>query len=107
MGGLIKGTGAGAGYGCSVGMTAPAAKIRILTGATGSYIFRHGDYDYVNGSIADWTSGYSQTLPNSFYLPQPALLLWRVRGELHLPVALGHANRIEPDPVAGRDRMHR
>ncbi len=38
-----------------------------LTGATGSYIFRHGDYDYVNGSIADWASGYSQTLPNSFY----------------------------------------
>jgi hypothetical protein len=39
-----------------------------LTGATGSYIFRHGDYDYVNGSIVDWTSGYSHTLPNSFYL---------------------------------------
>jgi hypothetical protein len=33
-----------------------------------AYIFRHGDYDYVNGSIADWTSGYSHTLPNSFYL---------------------------------------
>jgi len=39
-----------------------------LTGASGSYIFRHGDYDYVNGSIADWASGYSHTLPNSFYL---------------------------------------
>jgi hypothetical protein len=39
-----------------------------LTGATGSYIFRHGDYDYVNGSIVDWTSGYSHSLPNSFYL---------------------------------------
>ena len=39
-----------------------------LTGASGSYIFRHGDYDYVNSKIADWTSGYSQTLPNSFYL---------------------------------------
>ena len=39
-----------------------------LTGASGSYIFRHGNYDYVNGQIADWTSGYTQTLPNSFYL---------------------------------------
>ena len=38
-----------------------------LDGATASYIFRHGDYDYVNGSIADWASGYSHTLPNSFY----------------------------------------
>ena len=38
-----------------------------LDGATASYIFRHGNYDYVNGSIADWTSGYSHTLPNSFY----------------------------------------
>ncbi len=38
-----------------------------MTGAAGSYIFRHGNYDYVNGSIADWTSGYSHTLPNSFY----------------------------------------
>jgi hypothetical protein len=39
-----------------------------LTGASGSYIFRHGNFDYVNGAIADWTSGYSTTLPNSFYL---------------------------------------
>jgi hypothetical protein len=39
-----------------------------LDGVRASYIFRHGDYDYVNGSIADWTSGYSHTLPNSFYL---------------------------------------
>ena len=39
-----------------------------LTGTSNSFIFRHGDYDYVNGSIADWTSGYSHTLPNSFYL---------------------------------------
>ena len=39
-----------------------------LNGANASYIFRHGDYDYVNGSIADWTSGYSHTLPSSFYL---------------------------------------
>ncbi len=46
----------------------PGGQDPHLTGATGSYIFRHGDYDYVNGAIADWTSGYSQTLPNSFYL---------------------------------------
>jgi hypothetical protein len=36
--------------------------------SSGAFIFRHGDYDFVNGSIADWTSGYSHTLPNSFYL---------------------------------------
>jgi hypothetical protein len=36
--------------------------------ASNSFIFRHGDYDYVNASIADWTLGYSHTLPNSFYL---------------------------------------
>jgi hypothetical protein len=45
----------------------PGGEDPKLDGATGSYIFRHGDYDYVNGSIADWTSGYSHTLPNSFY----------------------------------------
>jgi hypothetical protein len=39
-----------------------------LTTATNPYIFRHGDYDYVNASVADWTTGYSHTLPNSFYL---------------------------------------
>jgi hypothetical protein len=39
-----------------------------LTATSGAFIFKHGDYDYVNGGIVDWTSGYSQTLPNSFYL---------------------------------------
>jgi hypothetical protein len=39
-----------------------------MNGISGTYIFRHGDYDYYNNSIVDWTSGYSQTLPNSFYL---------------------------------------
>ena len=39
-----------------------------LTASVGAFIFRHGNYDYVDGKIADWTSGYSQTLPNSFYL---------------------------------------
>ena len=44
-----------------------------LTGAAGSYFFRHGNYDYYNNAIVDWVSGYSLTLPNSFYLTsQPA-----------------------------------
>ena len=38
-----------------------------LDGVSGSYIFRHGNYDYVNNAVT-WASGYSQTLPNSFYL---------------------------------------
>jgi hypothetical protein len=38
-----------------------------LDGVSGSYIWRNGDYDYVNGSIVDWASS-SHTLPNSFYL---------------------------------------
>jgi len=38
-----------------------------LTGAS-PWLFRHGDYDYYNTSIQDWTTGYSHTLPNSFYL---------------------------------------
>ena len=46
----------------------PGGQDPYLNAANGSYIFRHGDYDYVNGKIANWTSGYSQTLPNSFYL---------------------------------------
>ena len=39
-----------------------------LAAVANPYIFRHGDYDYVDASIADWTTGYSHTLPNSFYL---------------------------------------
>jgi hypothetical protein len=39
-----------------------------LNGVSGSYIFRHGNYDYVNDGIATWAAGYSMTLPNSFYL---------------------------------------
>ena len=50
------------------GATGQGGEDPYVDGATASYIFRHGDYDYVNGSIADWTSGYSHTLPNSFYL---------------------------------------
>ena len=32
------------------------------------YLFRHGNYDTVTGSIADYQTGYSQTFPSSFYL---------------------------------------
>ena len=30
-----------------------------LTATIGPFIFHHGNYDYVDGKIADWTSGYS------------------------------------------------
>lgn len=33
----------------------------------GTYMFRHGNYDYVTASIAAWVTGYNQNLPNSFY----------------------------------------
>jgi hypothetical protein len=39
-----------------------------LIATTGAYIFRHGNYDYVNGAINDWASGYTHSLPNSLYL---------------------------------------
>ena len=39
-----------------------------LNGKSGSYIFRHGNYDYVNASVT-WDPGTSDhTLPSSFYL---------------------------------------
>ena len=68
MGGLIRGITPLAASGCSAGATVLSGEDPYLDGTSGSYIFRHGDYDYYNGSIADWTSKYSQTLPNSFYL---------------------------------------
>jgi hypothetical protein len=39
-----------------------------LDGRTGSFFFRHGNYDTVNNAIVDWQGGYSQSLPNSLYL---------------------------------------
>ena len=39
-----------------------------LNGTHGTYIFRHGNYDYVTASISDWTAGLSHALPSSFYL---------------------------------------
>ena len=34
-----------------------------------SMTFQHGNYDYKTNSIADWHTGFSHTLPNSFYTP--------------------------------------
>ena len=46
----------------------PGGQDPYLNGVSGSYVFQSGNYDYVNGAIADWASGYPQTLPNSLYL---------------------------------------
>ena len=40
----------------------------FLNGVSGSYIFRHGNYDYVNGAVMWDTGTPGKTLPNSFYL---------------------------------------
>jgi hypothetical protein len=32
-----------------------------------AYIFRNGNYDYVNGAVVDNAAGYSQSFPNSLY----------------------------------------
>lgn len=34
-----------------------------------AFIFRNGNFDYVNNSVVDNASGYSQAFPNSLYLP--------------------------------------
>ena len=46
----------------------PADTDPNLTASSGAFLFKHGNFDYVDGAIIDWASGYSQTLPNSFYL---------------------------------------
>jgi hypothetical protein len=46
----------------------PGGQDPYLNGVRGSYIFRHGNYDYVTGSV-QWDPGTpDHTLPNSFYL---------------------------------------
>jgi Divergent InlB B-repeat domain len=46
----------------------PGGQDPHLNGASGSYLFRHGNYDYVTSS-AQWdASTPDHTLPNSFYL---------------------------------------
>lgn len=39
-----------------------------LNGAKGSYIWRNGNYDYLDDSIVDWVSTSPHTLPGSFNL---------------------------------------
>jgi hypothetical protein len=46
----------------------PGGQDPNLNGVSGRYIFRSGNYDYVDDSIAEWAPGYSQTLPSSLYL---------------------------------------
>jgi hypothetical protein len=48
--------------------TGPGGQDPYLNGVSGAYIFRNGNYDYVNTSIVDWTASSPHTLPNSFYL---------------------------------------
>lgn len=48
----------------------------LLATASPQYLFKHGNYDYVNASIADWSAGYSHTLPNSFYLKNQTAPSW-------------------------------
>jgi uncharacterized repeat protein (TIGR02543 family) len=46
----------------------PGGQDPYMNGVNGSYLFRNGNYDYVNASIVDWTATSPHTLPNSFYL---------------------------------------
>lgn len=39
-----------------------------LDGSTARYIFKNGNYDYVNASVVDYASGYAHTFPNSLFL---------------------------------------
>jgi hypothetical protein len=38
-----------------------------LTGVSHRFLHKHGNYDYVNASIADYATGFSQAMPNSYY----------------------------------------
>lgn len=39
-----------------------------LDGAVARFIFKNGNYDYVNSAIVDFATGYAHTFPNSLYL---------------------------------------
>lgn len=41
----------------------------LLVANSSAYIFRNGNFDYVNSAIVDNASGYAHTFPNSLYLP--------------------------------------
>lgn len=51
-----------------VGGEGTAVDPNLVYTNSSAYIFRHGNYDYVTAGIADWSSGYTRTLPNSLYL---------------------------------------
>ena len=40
-----------------------------LTGATGTFLFKNCNYDYVNASIPDCATGFAHSFANSLYLP--------------------------------------
>ena len=44
-----------------------ATDSHLNTSASPAYVFRNGNYDYVNAGIVDKAQGYSQSFPNSFY----------------------------------------
>lgn len=46
----------------------PGGQDPYLDGVKGSYIFRHGNYDYVNNGVTWDPNTPDHTLPNSFYL---------------------------------------
>ena len=39
-----------------------------LDGASNAFIFKNGNFDYVNTGIVDYATGYAHTFPNSLYL---------------------------------------
>jgi hypothetical protein len=38
-----------------------------LVAGSGAFVFRNGNFDYVNAAVVDNASGFSQAFPNSFY----------------------------------------
>lgn len=50
------------------GATLPGPDPNLNGTTSNKFIFRHGNYDYVTVGIAEWATGFSHTLPNSFYL---------------------------------------
>lgn len=46
----------------------PGGQDPYMNGTRGSYVFRHGNYDYVNGAVVWDPNTPDQNLPSSFYL---------------------------------------
>jgi len=51
-----------------VGSEWPGPDHNLTAAASPAFIFRNGNYDYVNGAVPDWAAGYSNSLPNSLYV---------------------------------------